>query len=145
MASPLGLDLFARKYAQILSERYAEIGSDLIEQSAEGFLRVLSEAEADDADSVLRSYAFGRITRLENGEPRRIKGLFSSALDGTRSEDYHVEQLIKSFRPFFFLLRSKPSLAAPSTWTWKQIENGDWITDLPDVEVSLLDSLNDLT
>lgn len=144
LASPLGLDLFAQKYAQVLSERYSEIGPDIIEQGVEGFLRVLSEAEVEDAESVLRSYAFNRITRLPNGEPRKIKGLFSSGLNGTKTEEYNVDQIIKSFRPFFFLLRSKPSMAAPSTWTWKQIENGEWIVDLPDVEVTLLDSFNDL-
>lgn len=144
LGSPLGLELFAKKYAQVLSERYLEIGPDLIEQSAEGFLRVLAEAEAENADVVLRSYAYNRITRMGNGEARKIKGLFSSALDGTRTPDYSVDQLVKSFRPFFFLLRSKPSMAAPASWSWKQIENGEWLVDLPDVEVTLLDSLNDL-
>ncbi|WP_439138969.1 hypothetical protein [Roseicyclus sp.] len=126
-----------------MSERYLEIGPDLIEQSAEGFLRVLAEAEADNADAVLGSYAYHRITRAENGEPRRIKGLFSSALDGTRTEEYNIDQIVKGFRPFFFLLRSKPTMAAPMSWTWKQIENGEWITELPDVEISLLDSFDD--
>lgn len=143
LVSPFGLDLFAKKYAQILSERYLEIAPDLIEQSAEGFLRVLAEAEADNADVALGSYAYHRITRAENGEPRRIKGVFSDALHGTRTEDYTVDLIIKGFRPFFFQLRSKPSMVAPSTWTWKQIENGEWITDLPDVEISLLDSFGD--
>lgn len=142
LVSPFGLDLFAKKYAQLLSERYLEIGPDLIEQSAEGFLRVLAEAEADNADVVLGSYAYHRITRVENGEQRRIKGVFSSALDGARTQDYSVDQIIKGFRPFFFLLRSKPSMAVPMSWTWKQIDNGDWITDLPDVEISLLDSFD---
>ena len=65
LASPLELNLFARKYAQTLSERYADIRPDMIEQSAEGFLRVLFEAGAEDAESVLHSYAFGRITRTD--------------------------------------------------------------------------------
>lgn len=143
LASPLGLDLFAKKYAQILSERYAEIGPQVIEESAEGFLRVLAEADAEDANGVLRSYAFDRITRTANGEARRIKGMFSSALDGSRTPEYNVEQMIKSFRPFFFLLRSKPSLAAPASWSWKQIENGDWLSDLPEVEVNLFDNFDD--
>lgn len=143
LASPLGLDAFARKFASILSERYADIGPDVIEQSVEGFLRVLAEAEVEDADVVLRSYAYHRVTRLDNGEPRRIKGMFSSALDGTRTEEYSVDLIVKKFRPFFFLLRSKPSMAAPATWSWKQIENGEWITELQDVEVSLLDSFID--
>jgi hypothetical protein len=142
LGSPFGLDAFAKKYAQILSERYAEIGPQVIEQSAEGFLRILAEAEAEDANGVLRSYAFHRITRTANGEPRRIKGMFSSALDGSRVSEYGVEQMIKSFRPFFFLLRSKPSLAAPASWSWKQIENGEWLTDMPDVEVSLFDGFD---
>ena len=142
ISSPFGLDLFAVKYSQILSERYAEIAPTVIEQSAEGFLRILAEAEAEDADSVLRAYAYNRITWVGNGEPRRIKGLFSSALDGTKTEEYSVDQMVKSFKPFFFLLRSKPAMAAPASWTWKQIENGDWIVNLPDVEISLLDSFN---
>jgi hypothetical protein len=142
ISSPLGLDLFAFKYSQILSERYDEIAPTLIEQSVEGILRILAEAEAEDAEAVLRSYAYNRITWVGNGEPRRIKGLFSSALDGTKTEEYNLEQLVKNFKPFFFLLRSKPAMAAPASWTWKQIENGDWIVNLPDIEVSLLDSLN---
>lgn len=144
LVSPLSLDLFAKKYAKVLSERYAEIGPDLIEQSIEGFLRVLSEAEAQDADVVLRSYAYNRITFKANGEVRRIKGMFSSELDGTKIAEYNLEQVIKSFRPFFFNLRSKPSMAAPPAWSWKQIENGDWIVDLPEVEVTLLDSFDGL-
>jgi hypothetical protein len=36
-------------------------------------------------------------------------------------------------------------MTAPATWSWQQIENGEWIIDLPDVEVSLLDTFNDLT
>jgi hypothetical protein len=145
IASPLSLELFAKKYAQVLSEKYAEISPDLIEQSVEGFLRVLADAEADNADVVLRSYAFNRITLKANGEARRMRGMFSSELDGTRTEDYSVDQIIKAFRPFFFTLRSKPSMMAPATWSWQQIENGEWIIDLPDVEVSLLDTFNDLT
>lgn len=143
LSSPFGLDLFAKKHAQILSERYLEIAPDLIEQSAEGCLRVLAEAEADNADAVLGSYQYHRITRAENGEPRRIKGVFSSALDGTKTEDYSVDLIVKRFRPFFFLLRSKPTMAAPASWTWKHIENGEWITELPQVEISLLDSFDD--
>lgn len=143
LVSPFSLDIFAKKYAQTLSERYIAIAPDLIEQSAESFLRVLAEAEADDADVVLRSYAYHRITRAENDEPRRIKGMFSNALDGTRTEEYNVDLIVKVFRPFFFQLRSKPSMVVPATWTWKQIENGEWITDLPDLEISLLDSFDD--
>lgn len=143
LASPFGLDIFAKKYAQILSERYLEITPGLIEQSAEGFLRVLAEAEADNADVVLGSYAYHRITRAENGEPRRIKGMFSNALVGTRTEEYNLDLIVKGFRPFFFQLRSKPSMVAPTTWTWNQIEDGEWITELPDVEISLLDSFDD--
>lgn len=138
--APFELAVFARKYAAALSEHYADVPAEHLEQTASEFLRILAEVEADDADGALRSFACDRLTRLPTGENRRIKGLFSSALDGTRNCEYSPAATIKAFRPFYFMMRTKPALAAPASWTWKQVQDGDWINSLPEIEVSILDN-----
>lgn len=139
LQSPYELAIFARKYASILSEHYIDVPPEHLEQTAAEFLRILAEVEADDADGALRSFAFDRLTRLPTGEARRIKGLFSSALDGTRTLEYAPAATIKAFRPFYFMMRTKPALAAPLSWSWKQLQDGDWVCELAEVEVSFLD------
>lgn len=139
LQSPLDLAVFARKYAELLSEHYIAVPPEHLEQTAEEFLRILSEVEADDADGALRSFAHDRLMRLPTGEVRRIKGLFRSALEGTRTCEYSVAATIKAFRPFYFMTRTKPDLIAPASWSWKHIPDGEWINALPEVEVSILD------
>lgn len=140
LQSPFDLSVFANKYAALLSERYIAVLPEQLEQTATEFLHILAEVEADDADGALKAFAYDRITRMPSGEPRRIKGLFTSALDGTRTCEYSVVATVKAFRPFYFMTRTKPALMAPPSWTWKNIPDGDWITELPGVEVSFLDS-----
>lgn len=140
ISSNLPISPFASKYAKILSERYNPIPEDMLMSSAEGFLRVIIEANAEDADVILNAFSYNRLMILPNGEPRKYKGLFSHALDGTKDCEYSAEQAVKSFKPFVYMLRTKPALAAPAGWRWDDIEAGDWLHDLPDVEVSIIDN-----
>lgn len=140
LQSPFDLPVFANKYASILSERYIPVPPEHLEQTASEFLRILAEVEADDADGALKAFAYDRLTRLPTGEARKIKGLFSSALDGTRACEYSVAATVKAFRPFYFMTRTKPGLMPPLSWNWQHIQDGDWIKELPNVEVSFLDS-----
>lgn len=139
--SPFELSVFARKYSAVLSEHYELVPPDHLEQTAEEFLRILAEVEADDADGALRSFAHDRLTRMPTGEVRRIKGLFRSALDGTRNCEYSVSAAAKAFRPFYFMMRNKSELVAPPSWSWKHVPDGEWINNLPEIEVSILDNL----
>jgi hypothetical protein len=39
------------------------------------------------------------------------------------------------------MYRSKPELEAPAGWDWSKIEDGEWLTDFPELEVSVFDGL----
>ena len=141
ISSSLPIEPFAVKYSQILSEKYVPIPDTMLLSAAEGFLRAIIEANSEDADVILHSFAYNRLMILPSGESRKFKGLFSSALDGSKECEYSAEQAVKSFKPFVYMIRAKPALAAPAGWTWDDIEDGDWLRGIQDIEVSILDSL----
>lgn len=137
----LGLDAFANKYSELLAEHYVQIPPDVIEEAAEGCLRVLIEAESEDAIEVLTAFSYSQISFETGLAPRKLKGLFSSALDGDKDPKFTAMQSVREFKAFLYMMRSKPELAAPVGWNWGLIEDGDWLTTLETVEVSILDSL----
>lgn len=141
LSSQLGIDAFAARYAQVVAERYAPIPSEMLAAAAEGYLRHLSEAETEDADTVLHAYAHLRICTDGHGTPRKLRKLFGSELEGTRAAEYTAERAARDFKPFIYMLRLKPELAAPAGWGWERIEDGEWLRDLPTLEVSLFDGL----
>lgn len=141
LAGNVGLEPFAVKYAELLGTKYSDINDQILLATAEGFLRHLMEAEVDDASEILESYAYNTLTYDRTGGRRKIKGFFSSALDGQKVAEVSVETSIKEFKPFIYMYRSKPELAAPIGWTWASIEDGDFLKTLPDIDVSFLDGI----
>lgn len=139
ISSSLPIAPFASKYARILSDKYAPIPDTMLAGAAEGFLRAVFEAGSEEADVILNSFAYNRLMILPNGETRKFKGLFSTALDGSKECEYSAEQAVKSFKPFVYMIRAKSTLAAPAGWRWEDIEDGDWLHGMEDIEVSILD------
>jgi hypothetical protein len=141
LTSTLGIEAFAARYAERLGRQYAAIPAEMIVAAAEAMLRHLSDAEAENADQVLHAYAHLRICTDGQGNPRKLRKLFGSELDGTKQPEYSSERTARDFKPFIYMLRLKPELAAPAGWGWDKIEDGDWLRTLPDLEVSLFDGL----
>ncbi|CRK76136.1 hypothetical protein NIG5292_02193 [Nereida ignava] len=141
LAESLGLEAFAAKYASELSARYSDITAEMVLDTSEGYLRHLMEAEVEDGFEILQAYSFNQLTVDKGGVPRKIKGFFSSTLDGQKTPEIIPEVAIKQFKPFIFMYRAKPDLAVPAGWTWNMIEDGDWLKTLPEVDVSFLDGI----
>ena len=141
LAESLGLEAFAAKYASELSDRYSDITREMVLDTSEGYLRHLIEAEVEDGFEILQAYSFNQLTVDKGGVPRKIKGFFSSTLDGQKTPEIIPEVAIKQFKPFIFMYRSKPELAVPAGWNWSMIEDGDWLKTLPEIEVSFLDGI----
>lgn len=141
LAESLGLEALAAKYASELSARYSDITSEMVLDTSEGYLRHLMEAEVEDGFEILQAYSFNQLTVDKGGVPRKIKGFFSSSLDGQKTPEIIPEVAIKQFKPFIFMYRSKPELAVPAGWNWSMIEDGDWLKTLPEIEVSFLDGI----
>lgn len=141
LTSNLGLEAFAARYADALAEHYAPIPPEMIATAAEGCLRHLSDAEADNAPEVLEAFAYNRILSDGHGNPRRLKRLFGSELDGAKTAEYSAERTAREFKPLIYMLRLKPELAPPAGWSWESIEDGEWLRTLPGLDVSLFDGL----
>jgi hypothetical protein len=123
-------------YADVLGEHYAavDIAAEL-ESCAEDFLRTLNEIGAENADEILKSFERIRMTTTDNTSPRKMKSMFSSALDGQPQKEHSVETTIKRFKAFIFLVRSKPSYYAPSDWNWSKVTDANWLGNLEDTEI----------
>ena len=141
LSESLGLEAFATKYASVLADHYDDISYEMVLDTSESYLRRLMDAEVDNAYEILESYAYNRIAFDKNGTPRKIKGFFSSSLDGLKTQEVSAEAAAKEFKPFIYMYRTKPELAMPAGWTWGAIEDGEWLKEMPDLDVSFLDGI----
>ena len=90
---------------------------------------------AENSDEILKSFERIRITTTDNTSPRKLKSMFSSALDGLPQKEHSVETTIKRFKAFIFLVRSKPSYYAPGDWNWLKVKDADWLGDVENAEI----------
>lgn len=136
LLSNITLSQMASYYADVLGEHYAavDIAAEL-ESCAEDFLRTLNEIGAENADEILKSFERIRMTTTDNTSPRKMKSMFSSALDGQPQKEHSVETTMKRFKAFIFLVRSKPSYYAPSDWNWSKVTDANWLGNLEDAEI----------
>lgn len=136
LLSNITLSQMASYYADVLGEHYAavDIAAEL-ESCAEDFLRTLNEIGAENADEILKSFERIRMTTTDNTSPRKMKSMFSSALDGQPQKEHSVETTMKRFKAFIFLVRSKPSYYAPSDWNWSKVTDANWLGNLEDTEI----------
>ncbi len=134
----------AKKYSAGLNSHYAQIEPDLIALSAQELLLFLSEIDAGEtAVPLLNDYIYNRLKFEATRKPRKIKGMFGSALDPTKTQEYSSEKCTKLFRAMVFGLRSKANPSAPSGWNIIQEENLDWFGELLSQKTSILDSFLD--
>ena len=76
-------------------------------------------------------------------ENTKIKSMFGSALDPTKTQEYSAEKCTKLFKAMVFGLRSKANPSAPSGWTISQEDNLDWFGQLLTQKTSVFDSFLD--
>ena len=134
----------AKKYASGLNSHYSSIEPEIIALSAQELLLFLSEIDAGEtAVPLLNDYIFNRLKFEATRKPRKIKGMFGSALDPTKTQEYSAEKCTKLFRAMVFGLRSKANPSAPSGWNINQEQNLDWFGELLSQQTSILDSFLD--
>ena len=67
LVGTLPLDLICKKVCDHISKEYKEMPLEDLQDVAEAFLRVLAEANVDEADEVLKNYAYQRLTFRRSG------------------------------------------------------------------------------
>jgi hypothetical protein len=135
------LESCAVKYADGISLQYQVIAPETITGTAEQLLMFLSEIEAGDtAVHLLNTYVFNRVKFEATRKPRKIRGLFGSAFDGTKAIEYSPEKCVKLFKATIFGMRSNVNPEAPNDWTIQKEENLEWLGELLDKKTDIFDA-----
>ena len=138
------LESCAKKYSTGLSIQYSTVEPELMALSAQELLLFLSEIDAGEtAVPLLNDFIFNRLKFEATRKPRKIRGIFGSAFDATKTQEYSSEKCTKLFKAMIFGLRSKANPSAPSGWNITQEENLEWFGELLAQKTSVLDSLLD--
>lgn len=136
----LPVDAYTNSFAQTLSRYYGDASSDRLMAGVEGILRFLMEIEDADIEFLCDSFIYNRTCFDENGNPRKIKGLFRSALAPAKQRT-GVEATIKAFRAFVFRLRANPDLRVPPGWDIDTVADIDWLGEMFKQKVEITDAL----
>ena len=144
LSDDTSLESCAMKYADGLSKQYNKIERELILVSAQDLLMFLSEIDAGEtAVDLLNNFIFNRLKFEATKKPRKIRGLFGSAFDGTKTQEYSAEKCVKLFRTMIFAIRSKVNPTAPIGWTINSETNLEWFGELITKKTSVLDQFLD--
>jgi hypothetical protein len=144
LSQETSIESCAAKYTGGLNAQYSRIEPNLIADSAKELLLFLAEIDAgDSAVSLLNSFIYNRLKFEATRKPRKIRGIFGSAFDPTKSPEYSSEKCMKLFKAMIFGLRSKANPSAPTGWTISQEENLEWFGKLLVQKTSILDSFLD--
>ena len=136
------LTVFANHFANGLNNHYAEIKSEIIEDSATKILEFLSEIEAGEtAIDYINSYIFKRIKFHANNKPRKLTGLFIDEFAPLKTKDYSSEKATILFKAYVFSSRSGLTTEVPSEWEVQNEDGIGWFGELMSSEPTIFDSL----
>ena len=139
--SELPIRSYAKKYASLLSEKYEEIKFEEIENEAELILRFLVEINAEKSDELLNNYVYFCLKFIQNGQKRKLKGIFGSAFDGLKEKKYIEKHTLKGFRAYVFGLRSGLSEKPSAGWDILEEEEIEFLKDIITKEANIADAV----
>ena len=96
-----------------MSAEYKELSTEC--KISENFLRVLSEGNIDDANAILRNYAYERLSYTRNGKDRNWVILFST-LKGNKKIRIDLKSIRISFQAYVFRHKHKQNIEMPGDW-----------------------------
>lgn len=136
----LSLEVFAKKYTEMLSDGCTEVNQEEVQAPAEAILQFLAEVEAGDgAADLLNSFAYFRLYFEGVGRPRKMKTMFGTIEDPVKSREWNKESTPKAFRAFVFALRSQTVPTAPAGWQLEIEESVPKLAEAAGKKLSLLD------
>tara|TARA_A100001388_G_C28767922_1_gene501928 strand:+ start:605 stop:1105 length:501 start_codon:yes stop_codon:yes gene_type:complete len=115
------LEMVGKKYAEGLSEEYIEIPTEELTKPAEESIRFMAELKGAQFEAHERVNHFIYYILKHDGikGPRKLKGLFGSAFDGTKEKKFSEDKFFKEFKAYCFALRAGSIPKAPSGWSLK--------------------------
>tara|TARA_X000000950_G_scaffold170908_1_gene208362 strand:- start:334 stop:837 length:504 start_codon:yes stop_codon:yes gene_type:complete len=141
ITSDLPIRAYATKYASGLSEHFAEIKKEEVEQEAETVLRFLVDINSEESDQLLNNFVYFSLKYVQHGSKRKLKGLFGSALDPTKEKEYQENITLKNFKAYVFGLRSGISEKPSPGWNIIEEEGIEFLVELIKKEANISDAV----
>ena len=142
MSATLPLDVFTKKLSEHLNKYYAALTADMLADIAEGYLRVLSESNIDEADALLKSYVYNRVNFRRTGKKRAWGSAISNPSKGLKNLQFDFGLSRRNFRAFVFSYKSHATNSRANGWTLESFEHVEFIKEISTFEYSGFDFLS---
>jgi hypothetical protein len=142
LAGTLPLEIVCKKVCDHLSLQYKEILVEDLQDIAEAFLRVLSEANVGEADLVLKNYAYERLTFRRSGKNRNWESILFDPMKGLKNFQLDLKLVRRNFQAFLFRYKQQKRTGMPESWEIKTSTTNDFIQALGCIEFSPFDIMD---
>lgn len=138
----LPIDTICKKVCDHVSSEYRELPIEDLRDICESFLRVLAEANIEEADVVLKNYAYERLTFRRNGKERNWESLLFDPMKGLKNFRLDVKLSRRNFQAFLFRYKQQRRTGMPDGWELKNSKTNEFILKLGSIEFSPFDIMD---
>ncbi len=140
LSNEVALNTIAQKYSDGLKNKYSLIPNEVFYSFANEYLQFLSQADENDAVTVLKDYAYFLINFSSVTTPRKRKGMMGgfSWLDPADLAIYDTDDAKKHFQTYIVTRRSGRLKKSPVGWKPSDEEGFDPIAKVMEEEVDPL-------
>ena len=138
----LPIDTICKKVCDHISSEYRELPIEDLRDICESFLRVLAEANIEEADVVLKNYAYERLTFRRNGKERNWESLLFDPMKGLKNFRLDVKLSRRNFQAFLFRYKQQKRTGMPDGWELKNSKTNEFILKLGSIEFSPFDIMD---
>ena len=138
----LPIDTICKKVCDHVSSEYRELPIEDLRDICESFLRVLAEANIEEADVVLKNYAYERLTFRRNGKERNWESLLFDPMKGLKNFRLDVKLSRRNFQALLFRYKQQKRTGMPDGWELKNSKTNEFILKLGSIEFSPFDIMD---
>ena len=138
----LPIETICKKVCDHVSSEYRELPIEDLRDICESFLRVLAEANIEEADVVLKNYAYERLTFRRNGKERNWESLLFDPMKGLKNFRLDVKLSRRNFQAFLFRYKQQKRTGMPDGWELKKSKTNEFILKLGSIEFSPFDIMD---
>ena len=140
LRNELPSEVIAEKYASVLRDTYEGFDAGEIVNAIELMTLTLNDIEAGEEAAIYAiGFSFFRIRYKSAKEERKIKGFFSSQVDGEKKILYSAEKATKRFKAYIFSRRNSQVVAAPLGWSFAEEKEIDILNKISRKSLNILD------
>ena len=142
LTGSLPIEIIAKKVNDHISKQFKEVPIEDLRDIVETFLRVLSEANVEEADLVLRNYAFERLSSRRNGKARNWDSILFDPMKGLKTFKLELKLIRRNFQAFIFRYKQKQTNRMPGNWDIKSSDTNEFIKSMGLIEFNPFDLID---